>query len=54
MSTLTFKDGMSFNTDTELHSERRFDGWYVVGHGILIPVKNEAEANLLISEMNRG
>jgi hypothetical protein len=45
MSTLKFSDGMEFNTSGPIRKELRADGWYVVGEGKLIPVKDEEEAD---------
>ena len=41
---LRFSDGVEFDTSGELRPEYRFDGWYVVGQGMLIPVSSEEEA----------
>ena len=51
MSKLKFSDGMSFDTDGELRPERRSDGWYVVGNGMLLPVADHAEAQDLIKRL---
>lgn len=51
MSTLTFSDGMKFNTDGPMRLTRRSDGWYVVGGGMLIPVADPKEGREIISEM---
>ena len=51
MSTLKFSDGMSFDTDGKLRPERRSDGWYVVGRGMLLPVADHAEAQDLIKRL---
>jgi hypothetical protein len=48
---LKFTEGMQFDTQTTLHKEQRSDGWYLVGNGMLIPVKDEAEADLLLDRM---
>jgi len=50
-STLKFSDGMSFNTQTKLHIERRSDGLYVVGNGMLIPVNDIKEGREIIAEI---
>lgn len=42
--TLKFSDGVEFNTDGPLRPEKRRDGWYVVGRGMLIPVDSKEEA----------
>lgn len=48
---LRFSDGMEFDLSGPLRKELRSDGWYVVGHNMLIPVKNVEEADKLISKM---
>jgi hypothetical protein len=49
---LTFSDGMTFDTSGELRTEERSDGWYVVGKGMLIPVKDNSEGQELIRKLN--
>jgi hypothetical protein len=49
---LRFSDGMEFDTNGPLHPEKRSDGWYVVGEGMLIPVKSLEEATDIIKERN--
>ena len=49
MSTLRFSDGEEFNTLGPLRKEQRYDGWYVMGNGCLIPVSSEEEANKIIN-----
>jgi hypothetical protein len=50
-SILRFSDGISVNTSGELRPLELPDGWYVVGEGKLIPVKNKEEAKSLIMSM---
>lgn len=50
-SILRFNDGININTSGKLRSLELYDGWYVVGEGKLIPVKNEEEAKTLIKKM---
>ena len=50
---LTFNDGISFETFGPLRIETRFDGMYVVGQGMLIPVKDTKEANKVIKELRQ-
>ena len=45
---LTFTDGVQFDLDGELRVERRADGVFVVGQGMLIPVEDEDEAREII------
>ncbi len=54
MSILKFTDGESFDTSGPLRKEERYDGWYVLGEGKLIPVKDEAEADRLIDHLKFG
>ena len=42
MSILRFTDGEEFDTSGAFRKE---DGWYVIGHGNLIPVASEKEAS---------
>jgi hypothetical protein len=46
---LRFSDGEEFDTSGEMRKEERKDGWYVLGNGMLIPVKDEAEADTYIN-----
>jgi len=48
MSILKFSDGEEFDTSGSLRKEERYDGWYVLGLGRLIPVKDEQEADRVI------
>ena len=56
--TLRFSDGEEFDTSGPLRKEERYDGWYVIGNGRLIPVKDEEEADKkierLMDEPRRG
>ena len=40
MSILKFSDGEEFDTSVELQLTLRKDGWYVIGSGLLIPVRD--------------
>jgi len=40
MSILKFSDGEEFDTSVELQLTLRNDGWYVIGNGLLIPVRD--------------
>lgn len=46
MSILRFDDGIEIDTSGELRLLELYDGWYVVGEGRLIPVKDEEEGFL--------
>ena len=48
---IEFSDGVSFNTDGQYRLTRRSDGWYVVGHGLLLPVNDQSEGYKVIEEM---
>ena len=48
MSKLKFSDGEVFDTSGPLRKEERYDGWYVIGRGLLIPVNSEKEADDII------
>ena len=51
MTRLRFTDGVEFNTSGPLRTTRRCDGWYVVGHGMLIPCADEAAADALVVQL---
>lgn len=51
MGKLKFSDGEEFDTSGPLRKEERRDGWYVIGEGKLIPVKDENEADKLINTL---
>ena len=53
MSILKFTDGEEFNTSGPLRKELRYDGWYVLGEGKLIPVRDEKEADKIIQELKK-
>jgi hypothetical protein len=48
MSILKFSDGEEFDTSGELRLEYRSDGWYLMGNGMLIPVKDVDEGRELL------
>jgi hypothetical protein len=52
MAILKFSDGDSFDTSGELRLEKRNDGWYVLGEGRLIPVKDETEGAEMIAMLS--
>ena len=51
---IKFSDGMEFDTAGDLRIERRSDGLYVVGEGMLIPVNDRAEGLEIIQEMKNA
>ncbi len=48
---LRFSDDEEFDTSGPLRAEERYDGWYVLGNNMMIPVKDEEEANQTIIRM---
>ena len=52
-SILRFSDGEEFDTSGPIRKEKRSDGWYVLGGGVLIPVKNREEADEEIERLKR-
>ena len=48
---LTFSDGVSIDTSGPLRILTLHDGSYVVGDGMLIPVKSVEEGRSLIKQM---
>ncbi len=48
---LRFSDGVSFDTSGELRVEHRHDGAYVVGGGMMIPVRDEEDGRQTIERM---
>lgn len=53
MSHLRFTDGMSFDTSGPLRLAMRSDGLYVVGNGMLVPVRDEREGRQLIENITK-
>jgi len=51
MTKLKFTDGEEFDTSGPIRKEERYDGWYVIGQGYLIPVASEKDADERISKM---
>jgi len=51
---LEFSDGMKFDTSGPLRKEEREDGWYVIGNGMLIPVRDEQEADEYIDDKDEN
>ena len=52
MGTLKFSDGIEINTSGPLRLLELHDGWYVVGEGRLIPVKDEGTGTRIIKNLN--
>jgi len=50
---LKFSDGVEFNTDGELRIEERYDGLYVVGKGILMPISSREEGQTFIDKKKK-
>jgi hypothetical protein len=51
---LRFNDGVEFDTHGLLRIEERFDGLYVIGNGMLIPISSKEEGEKIIAEHNKG
>ena len=51
MSILKFSDGEQFDTSGPLRKEVRYDGWYVLGNGTMIPMKDEKAADNYLTDM---
>jgi len=51
MSYLRFKDGVSFNTSGPLRLTYKRDGLYVVGNGMMIPVRDANEGQEIIRSL---
>lgn len=49
---LKFSDGVEIDTEGPYRMIREHDGLYVVGHGMCIPVKDEAEASNYITQLS--
>lgn len=45
---MRFSDGEKFDTKGPFRVVRRSDGWYVVGHGTLVPVADQDEGAEMI------
>ena len=50
---IQFSDGVKFDTSGDLRLEYRHDGAYVVGQGMLIPVRDGAEAAEVIERFKK-
>ena len=50
MSKLTFTDGEIFDLSGPLRIEERYDGWYVLGNGRMIPVSSQDAGRRLIDD----
>ena len=48
---IRFSDGVTFDTDGGLRVERRADGYYVVGHRMLVPVGDREDGQKLIDSL---
>lgn len=54
MSMLRFNDGVTFDTSGPLRIVYRRDGLYVVGQGLMIPVRDANEGRELMYNMSRN
>jgi hypothetical protein len=50
---LRFNDGVEFDTSGELRVERRYDGCYVVGGGMMFAVDTREEGEAWIEKENK-
>ena len=50
---MKFNDNIEFDMTGPLRLTRRYDGCYVVGQGMLIPVDDYEEGQELIQQLNR-
>lgn len=48
---IKFNDGIEFDTEGPYRIEEKYDGFYVVGNGWLIPVSSQLEGNKIIGIM---
>ena len=53
MSDIMFSDGVKFDTSGPYRVERRKDGYYLVGNGVLCPVGSALEGYRLAEEFSR-
>ena len=51
---LKFKDGITIDTSGPLRKLELADGWYVTGQGMLIPCKDEMEADEILTISRRN
>jgi hypothetical protein len=54
MGKLSFSDGIEIDTSGELRLLELYDGWYVVGEGLLIPVDSEEEGRDMVELMRQN
>ena len=50
MTILKFSDGEEFDLSGSLRKEHRADGWYLLCENMMIPLKDEQEADEYISK----
>jgi hypothetical protein len=51
MSTIEFSDGMKLDVSGPYRVERRPDGYYVLGNGVLLPVDDPLDGYRLINRL---
>jgi len=54
MSILRFSDGINIDTSGPIRKMSLKDGWYVVGMGMLVPVINEKEAEIIARDLTKN
>ena len=52
MSILRFNDGQTFDTSGPYRKEERYDGWYILGKGHLIPMRDEKACDEFLDQVN--
>jgi hypothetical protein len=50
---LRFSDGVNINTSGELRKLHLSDGMYITGKGMLIPVKDDQEAEKVLKDLRK-
>jgi len=53
MTKLIFSDRVELDTSGEYRTLELHDGWYVIGHGMLTPCRDEEEATRLKDELKQ-
>lgn len=48
---LEFTDGITIDTQGPLRRHKEYDGLYIVGRGMLVPCRDEAEVERLLREL---
>lgn len=51
MARIRFTDGIEFETEGPYRIEEKFDGHYLVGHGMLCPLESREEGEQMIRDL---